>query len=89
MGNAVGDFIMTKAESKFHQSPTNWLIIGILFDFIFFVQFIGLVRYHNNVSDDPTGVIIYLVTISVSGLAAMYYYVKWKREKRKLTLDIE
>jgi len=70
---------MTNIEKLHESSPTVWLFVGLLFDCICFVQIVGLIWHHYNIPDDPFGTFLYLLTIVVSGIAALFFYKKWKR----------
>ena len=67
------------------SKPKNWLIGAVALAVACVLQVIALLRYVRRLPDDTVGIVIYAVTLVAFALAAIGFFVQWKKEKRKET----
>jgi hypothetical protein len=58
----------------------HFLIISIGALIAASLQMVGLIRYVGGLPNDWIGILLYVVTIIVFFLAAIYYFTRWCRE---------
>lgn len=62
--------------------PKRLLIIAIASAIACVLQIVALTRYVRRLPDDWVGIVIYTVTVVAFALAALGFFVQWKKGKR-------
>jgi len=72
-----GNKTMEKSKSK------GWFLGAVALIIACILQIIGLSRYVGRLPEDWVGIVIYTVTVVAFGLAAIGFFIQWKKEKQK------
>ena len=63
--------------------PKGMLIAAVIFAFVCLFEIVSLLRYLERLPGDRLGVGMHIVGIALFALAAILFYIQWRREKPK------
>jgi hypothetical protein len=63
--------------------PKGMLVAAVVFAIVCLFQIVSLVRYLERLPGDRLGIGMHIVTIILFAVAAIIFYIRWRREEPK------